>query len=346
MSVINNSKTTGSRKLSYRDSGVDKEEGYRAVEQMKDAAAATRGPQVLGALGSFASLYALEGWKNPVLVAGTDGVGTKLRLALDAGKLDVIGRDCYAMVANDILCHGAVPLFFLDYLACGKLEADKAAGIVAGMADACREDGCALVGGETAEMPGFYAAGDYDVAGFAVGAVERSKMVDGSAVEEGDIIIGIDSNGLHSNGYSLVRALIPDTSVEFNGKPVIEELLKPTRLYGNSVRGLLEKGISINGMAHITGGGLPENLPRAFNRENLEALIVGAAWPEPEIFGFLRSFSIDEEEMRGTFNMGIGFVLILSESDASPALNLLHEAGENARIIGRIQSGRRGVCYV
>ena len=331
---------------SYKDSGVDKEEGYRAVEKMKAGAAATRGPEVLGGLGSFASLYALKGWKEPVLVAGTDGVGTKLRLALDEGSLDVIGRDCYAMVANDILCHGAKPLFFLDYLACGKLEADKAAGIVAGMAEACREDGCALVGGETAEMPGFYAPGDYDVAGFIVGAVERANIVDGSAVEEGDVIIGIDSNGLHSNGYSLVRALIPDTSVDFNGKPVIDELLKPTRLYGKPVRGLLEQGISINGMAHITGGGLPENLPRAFNRDNLEALIVSAAWPEPEIFEYLRSFSIDENEMRGTFNMGIGFVLILSESDASSALNLLHESGENARIIGRIQSGRRGVCYV
>ncbi|MCK5734889.1 MAG: phosphoribosylformylglycinamidine cyclo-ligase [Spirochaetaceae bacterium] len=334
------------RQVSYKNAGVDKEEGYRAVEKMKASVAATRGPQVLGGLGSFASLYSLEGWTDPVLVSGTDGVGTKLRLALDAGQLDVIGRDCYAMVGNDILCHGARPLFFLDYLACGKLEADKAAGIVAGMAGACMDDGCALVGGETAEMPGFYAPGDYDVAGFAVGAVERSKMVNGSAVEEGNVIIGIASNGLHSNGFSLIRALIRDTSVDFGGKPIIDELLIPTRLYGSSVRSLQDQGFIIRGMAHITGGGLPENLPRAFNREIFEARVDISTWKEPDIFEYIRSLAVPEDEMRGTFNMGIGFILIVSESDVPGILDSLEKSGEKAWNIGSIFRGNSGVCYV
>jgi len=332
--------------FSYKKSGVDKEEGYRAVEKMKAGVEATQGPQVLGGLGAFASLYAMDGWTDPVLVSGTDGVGTKLRLALDNGTLDVIGQDCYAMVANDILCHGARPLFFLDYLACGKLEADKAAGIVSGMAGACREDSCALVGGETAEMPGFYAPGDYDVAGFIVGAVERSKVVDGSRVEDGDVIIGLASNGLHSNGFSLVRALISDTSVEFKGKALIDELLIPTRLYGSSVRRLLEEGADIRGMAHITGGGLPENLPRGFNRSLLEAHIDTLSWPEPDIFGYIRSLGVCESEMRGTFNMGIGFVLIVPEVEAPGVIRSLEKFGENAWVIGSIELGKRGVCYV
>ncbi len=330
---------------SYKDAGVDKAEGYRAVEKMKASVAATHGPQVLGGLGAFASLYSMEGWSDPILVAGTDGVGTKLRLALDAGKLDVIGRDCYAMVANDILCHGAKPLFFLDYIACGKLEAEKAAGIVAGMADACAEDGCALVGGETAEMPGFYASGDYDVAGFAVGAVERSRMVNGAAVEEGDTVLGIASNGVHSNGFSLVRALFSDFSMQFKGKPLIEELLIPTRLYGRPVRALLDDGASIRGMAHITGGGLPENLPRAFNRRDLEAHVDTTAWPEPDIFGLIRSYGVPEEEMRGTFNMGIGFALVVPESETGDILTSLVDSGEKAWEIGSIRTGERGLCY-
>jgi len=329
----------------YKDAGVDKAEGYRAVEKMKASVDATLGPQVLGGLGAFASLYSMEGWTDPVLVAGTDGVGTKLRLALDAGSLDVIGRDCYAMVANDILCHGAKPLFFLDYIACGKLEAEKAAGIVAGMADACGEDGCALVGGETAEMPGFYADGDYDVAGFAVGAVERSRMVNGSAVEAGDAVIGIASDGVHSNGFSLVRALFSDFSIQFKGKPLIEELLIPTRLYGRSVRTLLDDGASIRGMAHITGGGLPENLPRAFMQRNLEVQLDGSAWPEQEIFGLIRSFGVPEEEMRGTFNMGIGFALVVPESETGGILTSLADSGEKAWKIGSIRTGESGVCY-
>jgi phosphoribosylformylglycinamidine cyclo-ligase len=332
--------------VSYKAAGVNKEEGYRAVEKMKTAVSATQGPQVLGGLGAFASLYAMDGWSEPVLVAGTDGVGTKLRLALDAGKMETIGRDCYAMVANDILCHGAKPLFFLDYLACGKLDSDIAARIVAGMAAACLEDGCALVGGETAEMPGFYASGDYDVAGFAVGAVERSRMVDGSTIEAGDAVIGIASDGLHSNGFSLVRALLTDTNEKFNGRPLIEELLIPTRLYGPSVRALIDEGASLRGMAHITGGGLPENLPRAFTGRAMEAHIDTSTWVEPDIFELIRSRGVPEKEMRGTFNMGIGFALVVPESEAASVLEFLGKSGERASHIGIIKTGGAGLCYV
>ena len=324
----------------YADAGVDKAEGYRAVEKMKNEVASTRGPQVIGGLGSFASLYALKGWKEPILVSGTDGVGTKLRLALDAGHLDTIGRDCYAMVANDILCHGAAPLFFLDYLACGKLDADTAAGIVAGMARACRDDGCALVGGETAEMPGFYAAGDYDVAGFAVGAVERSDLVDGSGCRAGDAVIGLASDGIHSNGYSLVRALFPEP------QDLLDDLLIPTRLYGTPVRRILDAGLPVKGMAHITGGGIPENLPRAFAGRGLEAVVDPSTWEEPAIFGEIRRCGVPEDEMRGTFNMGIGFCLVVPGGAADEVRSSLESAGETAWIIGRLREGDPGVCYV
>lgn len=331
--------------VSYRDAGVDKAEGYRAVERMKKSVTATQGSRVLGGLGAFASLYSMNGWNDPVLVSGTDGVGTKLRLALDAGRLDVIGRDCYAMVANDILCHGAAPLFFLDYLACGKLDADTAAGIVEGMAQACLEDGCALVGGETAEMPGFYAPGDYDVAGFCVGAVEREDLVDGRDVRKGDVMIGLASDGVHSNGFSLVRTLIPDTGIDFGGRPILDSLLVPTRLYGSSVRSLIDSGTSVRGMAHITGGGIPENLPRAFAGKKLEALVNASSWDEPEIFSFLRSAGVEEDEMRGTFNMGIGFILIVRPFDADAVLEKLRNSGERAYLIGHLRLGQGGVCY-
>jgi len=326
--------------LSYRQAGVDKAEGYRAVEKMKDRVSRTQGSQVLGGLGSFASLYALQGWEEPVLVAGTDGVGTKLRLALDSGRLDVIGRDCYAMVGNDILCHGARPLFFLDYLACGVLDADAAADIVGGMAEACLEDGCALVGGETAEMPGFYAPGDYDVAGFAVGAVERSRLVDGSAVRAGDAVIGLKSDGPHANGFSLIRALIPSPG------ELLDDLLAPTRLYGPPVRSIMDAGAPIRGMAHITGGGIPENLPRAWSDPGLEARVDPAAWPEPAIFAEIRRRGVPEDEMRGTFNMGVGFAVIVPEDAADRTESELRNLGVEAWRIGTMGSGSGGVCYV
>ncbi len=325
--------------LSYADAGVNKEEGYRAVEKMKESVAATQGPQVLGGLGSFASLYALQGWKEPVLVSGTDGVGTKLRLALDTGRFETIGRDCYAMVANDILCHGARPLFFLDCLACGKLNSDVAAGIVSGMAQACQDDDCALVGGETAEMPGFYTVGDYDVAGFAVGAVERSQLIDGSNCAAGDIVIGLSSDGAHSNGYSLIRSLFPEPG------NLLDDLLTATRLYGTPVRRILDAGFPVKGMAHITGGGIPENLPRAFAGTGLEARVDTSTWNEPSIFGEIRKKGVSEHEMRGTFNMGIGFCLIVPAEHGDTITKALKKEGETAMVIGELRNGSGGVCY-
>ena len=333
--------------LSYRDAGVDKDEGIRAVEKMKHSAGATHGPEVLGGLGAFAGLYSLEGFKeyrNPVLVSGTDGVGTKLRLALDARRYHVIGRDCYAMAANDILCHGARPLFFLDYIACGRLSAEVAAAVVEGIAAACLEDGCALIGGETAEMPGFYPPGDYDVAGFIVGIAEKDKLIGGpdSSAAPGDIVIGLTSDGVHSNGFSLIRTLFPG-SVEHP-----EEFLTPTRIYGPVVRRLLPAP-GIKAMAHITGGGIPENLPRAFAGRALDAVIRTDTWEEPDIFARIRRAAagrVSEDEMRGTFNLGIGFTLIVSPEDAEDILSRLRESGEDARQIGELREGSGKVCFV
>ena len=333
--------------LSYRDAGVDKDEGIRAVEKMKHSAGVTHGPEVLGGLGAFAGLYSLEGlkeYRNPVLVSGTDGVGTKLRLALDARRYHVIGRDCYAMAANDILCHGARPLFFLDYIACGRLSAEVAAAVVEGIAAACLEDGCALIGGETAEMPGFYPPGDYDVAGFIVGIAEKDKLIGGpdSSVAPGDIVIGLTSDGVHSNGFSLIRTLFPGP-VEHP-----EEFLTPTRIYGPVVRRLLPAP-GIKAMAHITGGGIPENLPRAFAGRALDAVIRTDTWEEPDIFARIRRAAagrVSEDEMRGTFNLGIGFALIVSPADAEDVLSRLRESGEDARRIGELREGSGKVCFV
>ena len=333
--------------LSYRDAGVDKDEGIRAVEKMKHSAGATQGPEVLGGLGAFAGLYSLEGFKeyrNPVLVSGTDGVGTKLRPALDARRYHVIGRDCYAMAANDILCHGARPLFFLDYIACGRLSAEVAAAVVEGIAAACLEDGCALIGGETAEMPGFYPPGDYDVAGFIVGIAEKDELIGGpdSSASPGDIVIGLTSDGVHSNGFSLIRTLFPGP-VEHP-----EEFLTPTRIYGPVVRRLLPAG-GIKAMAHITGGGIPENLPRAFAGRALDAVIRTDTWEEPDIFARIRRAAagrVSEDEMRGTFNLGIGFTLIVSPEDAEDVISRLRESGEDARRIGELREGSGKVCFV
>ena len=333
--------------LSYRDAGVDKDEGIRAVEKMKHSAGATHGPEVLGGLGAFAGLYSLEKlkeYRNPVLVSGTDGVGTKLRPALDARRYHVIGRDCYAMAANDILCHGARPLFFLDYIACGRLSAEVAAAVVEGIAAACLEDGCALIGGETAEMPGFYPPGDYDVAGFIVGIAEKDKLIGGpdSSVAPGDIVIGLTSDGVHSNGFSLIRTLFP--------RPLEhpEEFLTPTRIYGPGVR-RHQPAPGIKAMAHITGGGIPENLPRAFAGRALDAVIRTDTWEEPDIFARIRRAAagrVSEDEMRGTFNLGIGFALIVSPADAEDVLSRLRESGEDARRIGELREGSGKVCFV
>ncbi|MBN1467368.1 MAG: phosphoribosylformylglycinamidine cyclo-ligase [Fusobacteriaceae bacterium] len=328
--------------ISYKDAGVNKEEGYRAVDKIKDAAKSTHSPNVLTGLGSFGSMYALGQYKNPVLVSGTDGVGTKLEVAIKTKNYDTVGQDCVAMVVNDILCHGAKPLFFLDYLACGKLDSDVSSRLVIGMANACKETGTALVGGETAEMPGFYKDGDYDIAGFAVGVVEKDEIITGDKIKEGDIIIALKSNGLHSNGFSLVRKLVPDFNVEFEGAPIHEELLKPTRLYVKPVLDLL-KEVEVSGIAHITGGGLEENVPRIIP-EGLQADIKLADVKILPIFKYLASKGVNEHEMFGTFNMGVGMILVVDKSLATKTINSLISKGEDAYIIGEIKKGDTKIC--
>ncbi|MDR3258897.1 MAG: phosphoribosylformylglycinamidine cyclo-ligase [Fusobacteriaceae bacterium] len=327
--------------ITYKEAGVNKEEGYKAVELMKKAVAKTLNKNVLNGLGSFGAMYQLEGYKNPILVSGTDGVGTKLEIAFKTNIYNTVGIDAVAMCVNDVLCHGAKPIFFLDYLACGKLSAEKAADLVSGVAEGCYQAGCALVGGETAEMPGFYKDGDYDIAGFCVGVVERENIVNGSNVGEGDILIGIASSGAHSNGFSLIRKIIKDFNADFNGKKIGEVLLTPTRIYVKTVLEVLSK-FKIKGMAHITGGGLPENLPRAIS-EGHQPVVFKKNIEVPEIFKYIqKAGNINEDEMYGTFNMGVGFVLVVDKNDKNSILELLKELGENAFEIGYVQKSQAG----
>ena len=315
----------------YKSAGVDKEEGYKTVDKIKSAVAETHNKNVLNNLGSFGAFYAIGEYKNPVLVSGTDGVGTKLKIALDTKKYDSIGIDCFAMCANDILCHGAKPLFFLDYLACGKLDSNVASEIVLGMVKACKDNECALIGGETAEMPGMYQVGDYDVAGFCVGIVERDEIIDGSKIKKGDKIIAIPSSGFHSNGFSLVRKVFPDFEEEFEGKPLYETLLEPTRLYYQPIHKLL-KVVSLSGIAHITGGGLIENVPRIIPN-GLCAEIKTEKIRIPSIMLELeKRGNVDRMEMFGTFNMGVGMVVVVDEKDAEKVLSTLKDAYEIGKI--------------
>jgi len=315
----------------YKSAGVDKEEGYKTVDKIKSAVAGTHNKNVLNNLGSFGAFYEIGGYKNPVLVSGTDGVGTKLKIALDTKKYDSIGIDCFAMCANDILCHGAKPLFFLDYLACGKLDSDVAAEIVLGMVKACKDNECALIGGETAEMPGMYQIGDYDVAGFCVGIVEKDEIIDGSKIKKGDKIIALPSSGFHSNGFSLVRKIFPDFNEEFEGKPLYETLLTPTRLYYKPVHQLL-KNADVHGIAHITGGGLYENVPRIIPT-GLCASINASEIKIPSVMLELeKRGGIARKEMFGTFNMGVGMVVVVDESEVSKVLELLDDAYEIGEI--------------
>lgn len=322
----------------YKSAGVDKEEGYKTVDKIKSAVAETHNENVLNSLGSFGAFYQIGGYQNPVLVSGTDGVGTKLKVALDSKKYDSIGVDCFAMCANDILCHGAKPLFFLDYLACGKLDSDIAAEIVMGMVKACKDNNCSLIGGETAEMPGMYQPGDYDVAGFCVGIVEKDQIIDGSKIKRGDKIIALPSSGFHSNGFSLVRKIFPDFNEEFEGKPLYETLLVPTRLYYQPIHRVLEE-VKVSGIAHITGGGLIENVPRIIP-ENLCAKIEASAIKIPSIMLELeKRGNIARSEMYGTFNMGIGMVIVVDENHAAKVLDLL----EDAYIVGEITEGNEKI---
>ena len=328
--------------ITYKDSGVNIEEGYESVKLIKNHAARTMIPGVLNGLGSFAGMFELGQYKNPVLVSGTDGVGTKLEIAFKMKKYDTVGIDCVAMCVNDILCHGAKPIFFLDYIACGKLDAKVAADLVKGVSEGCVQAGCALIGGETAEMPGFYPEGEYDIAGFAVGVVEKDKIIDGSKIEEGNALIGIASSGPHSNGYSLIRKLISDIEKDFSGKKIGEVLLTPTKIYVKPILELLQK-FDIKGMAHITGGGFYENIPRMF-KDNFTAVIDKNSFEIPEMLKYIMSLGVEEKHMFNTYNMGIGFVLCVEEKDAADVITELGKMGEKAYKIGHVKKGEKEVC--
>lgn len=330
--------------LTYKEAGVNIEEGYRSVKLIKEYAKKTMSEYVLNGLGSFAGMVELpEGYKKPVLVSGTDGVGTKLDIACKKRKFDTVGIDCVAMCVNDILCHGAKPLFFLDYIACGKLEAEVSSDLVKGVVEGCIESQCSLIGGETAEMPGMYKEGDYDIAGFAVGIVDKDKIINGKDIKSGDKLIGIASSGVHSNGYSLIRKVFKNLDEDFNGKAIWEELLTPTKIYVKPVLSLLEK-FNIKGMAHVTGGGFYENLPRMLSKEGLSIVINKNSYEIPEIFKKLMELGVKEEEMYNTFNMGIGFVLCVEEDEVEEVLKELSKQGEKAFEIGYINAGGEGVC--
>lgn len=330
--------------ITYKDSGVNIEEGYESVKLIKKHAARTMIPGVLNGLGSFAGMFELGQYKNPVIVSGTDGVGTKLEIAFKTKKYDTVGIDCVAMCVNDILCHGAKPIFFLDYLACGKLDANVAADLVKGVSEGCVQSGCALIGGETAEMPGFYPEGEYDMAGFAVGVVEKDDIIDGSKIQDGDVLVGIASSGPHSNGYSLIRRLITDLDENFGEKKMGEVLLTPTKIYVKPILELLQK-FEIRGMAHITGGGFFENIPRMF-KDDFTSVINRNSFEVPEILKHIMNLGVDEQHMFNTYNMGIGFVLCIKEEDADNIIEELGKMGEKAYKIGHVEKGPKEVKII
>ncbi len=328
---------------SYKAAGVDITAGYKAVELMKEHIKKTMRPEVIGGLGGFGALCAIPGkYKEPILVSGTDGVGTKLRLAIDLKKHDTIGIDLVAMCVNDLVVQGAEPLFFLDYYATGKLEVDVASDVVKGIAEGCVQSGCALVGGETAEMPGMYHAGDYDLAGFCVGVVEKSEIIDGSQVKTGDALIALGSSGPHSNGYSLIRKVIDVAGVnpateQLDGRPLSEQVLAPTKIYVKSVLALI-KQTEVHAIAHLTGGGFWENIPRVLPK-NTKAVIDESSWEWQPVFKWLQEKgNIETYEMYRTFNCGVGMVIALPQSEVETALAILKQSGENAWLIGHIES--------
>jgi len=328
--------------LSYRDAGVDIDAGDALVEAIKPYAKRTMRPEVLAGIGGFGALVEVsKKYREPVLVAGTDGVGTKLKLAFQLNRHDTVGIDLVAMSVNDVLVQGAEPLFFLDYFACGKLDVATATDVIKGVARGCELAGCALIGGETAEMPGMYLAGEYDLAGFAVGVVEKSAIVDGATIAAGDALLGLASSGAHSNGYSLIRAIIervrPDLQADFHGRPLADVLLEPTRIYVKPLLALMRK-IKVKGLAHITGGGLVENIPRALP-EGVAAVLQQSAWPMPPLFKWLqRHGGVADAEMHRVFNCGIGMTLIVADEDAAAAMRMLAAAGETVYRIGSIEA--------
>ena len=339
---------------SYAAAGVDITAGYRSVELMKQYVARTMNEHCIGGLGGFGGLFELDctGYKHPVLISGTDGVGTKLKIAFLTDKHDTVGIDCVAMCVNDIVCSGARPLFFLDYLAVGKNVPSRIEAIVSGVVEGCRQAGCALVGGETAEMPGFYPEDEYDLAGFSVGLVDESDMIDGSTLCEGDLLIGLCSNGVHSNGFSLVRKVLLDNPKALDiyvselGRTIGEELLRPTHIYVKSIQCLRQHGVTVKAISHITGGGLYENVPRMM-KEGLTARIRTASYPVPAIFELIqKSGDIPVRDMYNTFNMGIGLVIAIPKDQVGHALDVLARAGEQSYVIGDVIKGDAGVELV
>ena len=326
--------------ISYKDAGVDIKAGDELVKNIKPYAKATNRPEVMGGLGGFGSLFEIpKKFKNPVLVSGTDGVGTKLKLAFDLDTHNTIGQDLVAMCVNDILVQGAEPLFFLDYFACGKLDVAMATEVVKGISEGCILAGCSLVGGETAEMPGMYSKGEYDLAGFCVGAVEREKIINGKNISEGDVIIGIASSGPHSNGYSLIRKILEKERIslteDFKGRTFADVLMAPTKIYVKTILDLVEK-IEIRGLAHITGGGIYENIPRIL-KQNQKAVIKKDSWNMPSIFQWLKEkANIGDEELYKTFNCGIGMVVIINPDDKKEVIRILEKNGETVFVIGEI----------
>lgn len=335
--------------MTYKEAGVDTKEGQRAVQLMKEHVQMTFNSQVLADLGGFGGLFALDltGIAEPVLVSGTDGVGTKLKLAFELNRHDTIGEDCVAMCVNDILCQGAKPLFFLDYIATGKLQGDKIADIVKGVAEGCKKARMALIGGETAEMPGFYAEGEYDIAGFVVGLADRKKLLHVEEVKAGDSILALSSNGFHSNGYSLVRRILATSKLNLYqeyglGEPLGEALLRPTRIYAEAILHLFSK-LRPRGIAHITGGGFYENIPRILPH-TVDAILEKKSLRTPPVCSFiLKKGALSEKEAYSTFNMGVGMVIIVDPKDEEQALDLLREKGEEAYTIGQVQKGQNQV---
>ena len=339
---------------SYAAAGVDVTAGYEAVERIKPMVESTYIPGVMGTLGGFGGMFApdLTGMKKPVLVSGTDGVGTKLKLAFLMDKHDTVGIDCVAMCVNDIVCGGAAPMFFLDYIACGKTHPARIADIVSGITEGCRQAECALVGGETAEMPGFYPVDEYDLAGFSVGIVDEEKIIDGKKLATGDVLVGLASSGVHSNGFSLVRKVLLDNPKALDiyvselGRTIGEELLRPTHIYVKSIQCLRQHGVTVKAISHITGGGLYENVPRMM-KEGLTARIRTASYPVPAIFELIqKSGDIPVRDMYNTFNMGIGLVIAIPKDQVGHALDVLARAGEQSYVIGDVIKGDAGVELV
>ncbi|MCP4299792.1 MAG: phosphoribosylformylglycinamidine cyclo-ligase [Gammaproteobacteria bacterium] len=334
--------------LTYKGAGVDIDAGNELVERIKPLVKRTRRPEVLAGLGGFGGLFALppDRYREPVLVSGTDGVGTKLMLAKDLNRHDTIGIDLVAMCVNDVVVQGAEPLFFLDYFACGKLDTAIATDVIAGIAEGCMQAGAALIGGETAEMPDMYSDGDYDLAGFTVGAVERAELIDGSAIEAGDAIIGIASSGPHSNGYSLIRKVLDRAgNAEIDGEPAAARLLAPTRIYVKAILALM-RAMTVKGLAHITGGGITENVPRILNAA-LSAEIDTSSWQQGPVFDWLAERgNIETVEMRRTFNCGVGMVAVVDKLKVDEAIRILSDQGERAWPMGRIVAGNRETHYV